>query len=276
MASRKAPLIRGYREVDMGGTPLEELAHRHQDALEADQKSPKTCRHYAWGARQAITDLATLLERPPALADWLDPDLQRRRYRLFAERERSGRWRRATTCCQFRADSGWESFLVREGLMAAGERIMGRAIRRPRDTTPQKAPVSLELLRRIPTLYDQDRYEQLAELVRILTLVDTLVRAEGLCAIRCDEYDRRTGVVRITRPKGGGSRAVQLSRHTQRVVTRYLDLRAARLQQRGAALSGTDPLFATIHERLSWPVTSSDLFCWQSKRESAKIHWRME
>ena len=133
--------------------------------------------------------------------------------------------------------------------MAPEDRIMGRAIRRPRDTTPQKAPVTLDLLRRIPTLYDHDRYEQLAELVRILTLVDTLVRAEELCAIRLDEYDRRTGVVRVTHPKGGGSRAVQLSRHTQRLVTRYLDLRAARLHQRGEQLGGTDPLFATIHER---------------------------
>ena len=38
--------------------------------------------------------------------------------------------------------------------------------------------------------------------------------------------DRRTGTVRITNPKGGGSRAVQLSRYTQRLVNRYLDLRA--------------------------------------------------
>jgi integrase len=249
MAGRKTPLIRGYREVDMGETTLEELARRHQEALEADQKSPKTRQHYAWGAKQAITYLAALLGREPTLADWRDPELQRRRYRTLAERERSGQWRRATTCCQFRADSGWESFLVREGLVEAGTRIMGRVIRRPKGTTPQKAPVSLALLRRIPALYNQDRYEELAELVRILTLVDTLVRAEELCAIRLDEYDRRTGVLRITHPKGGGSRAVQLSRHTQRLVTRYLDLRAARLTQRGEELRGADRLFATIHER---------------------------
>ncbi len=249
MATRRAPLIRGYREVDMGETLLEELARRHQEALEADQKAPKTRQHYEWGARQAIADLAALLDRPPTLGDWLDPTLQRRRYRALAERERSGQWRRATLCCQFRADAGWESFLIRDGLIEAGARITGRVIMRPKDTTPQKTPISLDLLKRIPTLYDQDRFEDLTDLVRILALVDTLVRAEELISIHLGEYDRRTGILRITNPKGGGSRAVQLSRHTQRLLTRYLDLRAARARQRGAELRGADPLFATIHDR---------------------------
>jgi integrase/recombinase XerD len=84
--------------------------------------------------------------------------------------------------------------------------------------------------------------------VRIDALVDTLVRAEELCAIAIAEYDRRTGTVRVSRPKGGGSRAVQLSRHTQRLVNRYLEVRAARARQRGDGLLPGDPLFATIHD----------------------------
>ena len=248
MAPRRPPLIRAYREVDVTHILLEDLALMHRDALEADQKSPRTLRFYEGRQLIAIRDLARLAGRPPTLADWLDAELQRRRYRAIAERERSGQWRRATTCCQYRADAGWETFLVREGLVDPGERIMGRVIRRPKDTTPQKAPVTVDLLRQIPRHYDEDRYEHLTDLVRIYALVDTLVRADELCSIRIDEYDRRTGTVRITNPKGGGSRAVQLSRYTQRLVNRYLDVRAARARQRGDGLLPSDPLFATIHD----------------------------
>lgn len=251
MAPRKAgraPLIRSYREVDMKQKLLEDIALAHQDALEADQKSPKTLRFYQ--QRQAITlrDFAGLLGRAPTLADWLDPELQRRRYRGLAERERSGQWRRATVCGQYRADAGWESFMIREGLLDEAARIMGRVIRRPKDTTPQKTPVTVDILKQIPRHYDEDRYEQLSDLVRIYALVDTLVRAEELCSIRIEEYDRRTGTVRITNPKGGGSRAVQLSRYTQRLLNRYLDMRAARAKQRRDSLLPDDPLFATIHD----------------------------
>lgn len=121
-------------------------------------------------------------------------------------------------------------------------------INRPKDTSPQKTPVSVDILKQIPKHYDEDRYEYLCDLVRIYALVDTLVRAEELISVRVGEYDRRTGIVRITNPKGGGSRAVQLSRHTQRLVDRYLDIRDARARQRGEALSQGDPLFATIHD----------------------------
>ena len=41
---------------------------------------------------------------------------------------------------------------------------------------------------------------------------------------------------------------MQLSRTTQRLVQRYLDLRAARAKQRGEILDGTAPFIATIHE----------------------------
>ena len=247
-APRRTPLIRSYREVDVRQRLLEDIALMHRDALEADQKSPKTLRFYEQRQATAIRDLERLAGHAPTLADWLDPELQRRRYREIAERERSGRWRRATVCCQFRAEAGWESFMVREGLVAAEERVMGRVIRRPKDTTPQKTPVTVDILKQIPRHYDEDRYEQLSDLVRIYALVDTLVRAEELCSISIDEYDRRTGTVRITNPKGGGSRAVQLSRYTQRLVNRYLDMRAARAKQRGDGLLPGDPLFATIHD----------------------------
>lgn len=205
MAPRTPPLIRSHREVDMHDRLLEDLALMHRDALEADQKSPKTLRFYADRQGCALRDLARLAGRPPTLAGWLDPELQRRRYRDIAERERAGVWRRATVCCQYRADAGWESFLVREGLVAAEARIMGRVIRRPKDTTPQKTPVTVDLLREIPRHYDEDRYEQLSDLVRIYALVDTLVRAEELCSIRLEEYDRRTGTLRITNPKGAAA-----------------------------------------------------------------------
>ena len=59
-----------------------------------------------------LADLADLAGHDPTLADWCDPALQRQRYQSIAERERAGTWRRATVCAQFRADSGWESFLV--------------------------------------------------------------------------------------------------------------------------------------------------------------------
>lgn len=183
------------------------------------------------------------------MSDWIEPDLQRRRNRLLAERERSGQWKRATVCAQFRADAGWEGFMIREGCIADDERIMGQVILRPKDTTPPKTPVSVDIPQEIPTHYDERRYEDLSDLVRIYTLVDTLVRAEELVSIRIDEYERKTGVLRITHPKGGGSRAVQLSRHTHRLVNRYLDLRAARPDTRGYDLVGVDPLFATIHDR---------------------------
>lgn len=227
---------------------LAEIGLAHEDALEADQKSPKTLRFYRQRQATALRDLEALLGRAPTLADWLDPELQRRRYRAIAERERAGIWRRATTCCQYRADAGWESFMVREGLVTETQRIMGRVIRRPKDTTPQKTPVTVDLLKQIPRHYDEDRYEQLSDLVRIYALVDTLVRAEELCSITIDEYDRRTGTLRITNPKGGGSRAVQLSRHTQRLLNRYLDPRAARAKQRGDEVRPEDRLFATIHD----------------------------
>ena len=247
-APGKTPLIRSYREVDMRQKLLEDIALMHRDALEADQKSPKTLRFYEQRQATAIRDLERLAGHAPTLADWLDPELQRRRYRQIAERERSGRWRRATTCCQFRAEAGWESFMVREGLVAAEERVMARVIRRPKDTTPQKTPVTVDILKQIPRHYDDDRYEQLSDLVRIYALVDTLVRADELCSISIGEYDRRTGTVRITNPKGGGSRAVQLSRYTQRLVNRYLDMRAARAKQRGDDLLPGAPLFTTIHD----------------------------
>lgn len=41
---------------------------------------------------------------------------------------------------------------------------------------------------------------------------------------------------------------MQLSRYTQRLVNRYLDMREARVRQRGDALLASDPLFATIHD----------------------------
>lgn len=248
MATKSIPRIRRTAEVPMNHVPLDELAQRHQDALDADQTSPKTRRFYAWGQRQTLQDLAELAGHPPTLADWRDTELQRQRYRLIAERERSGQWRRATVCAQFRADSGWESFLVSEGFLAVEDRITGRAIKRPKDTTPQKDPVPIDLLKEIPRYYDETHYSDLCDLVRIYTLLDTLVRAEELIAIRLDEYDRRVGTLRISHPKGGGSRAVQLSRTTQRLVTRYLDLRQARAQQRGYELAGTDPFIATIHD----------------------------
>jgi integrase len=227
---------------------LEDIAQLHKEALEADQKSAKTCRHYAWGQQGAIGDLTNLLGRAPLLTHWLDPELQRRRYRRIAERERTGQWRRATVCAQFRADAGWESFMLREGVIEPEERIMGRVILRPKDTTPQKTPVSVDILQEIPRYYDEHRYADLADLVRIYTLVDTLVRAEELTSIRIGEYERKSGVLRISHPKGGGSRTVQLSRHTQRLVNRYLDLRAMRAAERGYDLLGDDPLYATIHD----------------------------
>lgn len=70
MATKTTPRIRCTAEVPMDTVALEELALRHQDALEAEPTSPKTRRFYAWGQRQ--------------------------RYRLIAERERTGQWRRAT------------------------------------------------------------------------------------------------------------------------------------------------------------------------------------
>ena len=160
--------------------PLADIALLHQEALEADQKSPQTRQSYAWAAKQAISDLQHLAGHEPTLADWLNADLQRRRYRLIAERERSGQWRRATVCAQFRADSGWETFMVRAELIAPEERITGRVIKRPKDTTPQKTPVSVDILQQIPRHNDENQYEQLSDLVRIYTLVDTLVRADEL------------------------------------------------------------------------------------------------
>lgn len=247
--SGRAPLIRSVREVDMKAKLLEDISLAHQDALEADQKSPRTLRYYRQRQEATMRDFEQLLGRAPTLADWLDVEVQRRRYRLLAERERSGHWRRATTCGQYRSDAAWESFMVREGLIDEAARIMGRLIRRPKDTTPQKTPVTVDILKQIPRHYDEDRYEQLSDLVRIYALVDTLVRADELCAITIEEYDRRTGTVRINNPKGGGSRAVQLSRYTQRLINRYLDLRAARAKQRRDALLPGDPLFATIHDK---------------------------
>lgn len=248
MGRGRAVTERAARAARMREQPLEDLAQMHQEAIEADQKSAKTLRHYAWGQRGAIRDLTEQLGRPPTLSDWLDPDLQRRRYRTIAERERTGVWKRATVCAQFRADSGWESFLVREGVIDDGERITGRVILRPKDTTPQKTPVSVDLLQEIPRHYDERRFADLCDLVRIYALVDTLVRAEELVRIRLDEYDRKTGVLRVTHPKGGGSRAVQLSRYTQRLVNRYLDARSLRAEERGDSLRDDDPLFATIHD----------------------------
>jgi integrase len=192
--------------------------------------------------------LTDLLGRQPMLSDWRDPELQRRRFRLIAERERAGAWKRATVCAQFRSDSGWESFMLREGLIVEAERIMGRVILRPKDTTPQKTPVSVDILQENPRHYDERRYEDLSDLVRIYTLVDTLVRAEELVSIRIAEYERKTGVLRISHPKGGGSRAVQLSRTTQRLVNRYLEQRAMRADERGYDLLEDDPLYATIHD----------------------------
>lgn len=107
----------------MQAKPLSAIALMHQDALEANQKSAKTCRPYAWGQQQSIRDWAHLIGHEPTLADWLDTELQRQRYRLIAERERCGDWRRATICTQFRSDSGWASFMVQEGLVDEKERI---------------------------------------------------------------------------------------------------------------------------------------------------------
>jgi integrase len=118
----------------------------------------------------------------------------------------------------------------------------------PQGHQPQKTPVPVDFLREIPHHFDATRYENLCDLVRIYTLLDTLVRAEELIAIRLDEYDRRTGILRITHPKGGGGRAVQLSRTAQRLVSRHLDLRQARAKQRGYELGGDDPFIATIHD----------------------------
>jgi hypothetical protein len=131
----------------MGQKLLDDISLAHQDALEADQKSPRTIRYYRQRQEATLRDFETLLGRAPTLSDWLDTELQRRRYRLFAERERSGQWRRATTCGQYRADAGWESFMVREGLLDETQRIMGRVIRRPKDTTPQKTPVTVDILK---------------------------------------------------------------------------------------------------------------------------------
>lgn len=41
---------------------------------------------------------------------------------------------------------------------------------------------------------------------------------------------------------------MQLSRYTQRLLNRYLDVRAARARQRGDGLLPGAPLFATIHD----------------------------
>ena len=79
MAGRKTPLIRSYREVGMHNRLLEHLAQDHRDALEADQKSPKTIRFYRQRQETALRDLERLAGHPPTLADWLDPELQRRR-----------------------------------------------------------------------------------------------------------------------------------------------------------------------------------------------------
>lgn len=111
-----------------------------------------------------------------------------------------------------------------------------------------KKPVPVDLLKEIPCHYDETQYGDLCDLVRIYTPLDTLLRAEELIAIQLDEYDRRSGTLRISHPNGGGSRAVQLSRTTHRLVTHYLDLRHARAQQRGYELANDDPFIATIHD----------------------------
>lgn len=161
MARRRSAPICRYAEVPMDDVPLADLAQRHQDALAADQVSPKTRRFDAWGQRQAGQDLAALLGRAATLADWRDPELQRRRYRLVAAREAAGRWRRATGGAQFRADSGWEAFLEAEGLLDPEERITGMVIRRPKETTPQKTPPPVELLRESPRHCAPNRYKDL-------------------------------------------------------------------------------------------------------------------
>lgn len=68
---------------------LADIALMHRDALEADQRSPKTISFYGWGLEQALRDLESLAGHEPTLGDWLDADPQRRRYREIAERERS-------------------------------------------------------------------------------------------------------------------------------------------------------------------------------------------
>jgi hypothetical protein len=89
---------RTTRATRMRDQRLEDIAQLHQEALEADQKSPKTCRHYAWGS----AGCHPRSDRPP----WSCADtgrlarsrLQRRRYRRIAARERTGQWRRSTVC----------------------------------------------------------------------------------------------------------------------------------------------------------------------------------
>jgi hypothetical protein len=61
------------------------------------------------------------------LADWLDPELQRRRSHLIAEREHTGQRQRATVCAQSRVASGWECCMLQEGLIA--EELVSVSIR---------------------------------------------------------------------------------------------------------------------------------------------------
>jgi hypothetical protein len=67
-------------------------------------------------------------------------------------------------------------------------------------------------------------------------------------SIRVAEYESKTGLLRISQPKRGGSPAVQLTRTAQRLVNPYLDLHAARAITRRYDLLADDPLFASIYD----------------------------
>ena len=106
---------------------LEDIALMHRDALEADQKSPKTLRFYEQRQEMAIRDLERLAARRRRLTGSTPTCSAGAIARSpGASAAAGGAGRR--TCCQFRPEAGWESSMVREGLVAAEERVTGRVI----------------------------------------------------------------------------------------------------------------------------------------------------
>lgn len=81
----------------------------------------------------------------------------------------------------------------------------------------------------------------------MLLLLDTGLRASEICALRLEDYDRRTGRAIVRHGKGDKERVVYAGHATRQAIWRYLQDRMQRRQV--SQLGRSEPLFTTGADR---------------------------
>lgn len=150
---------------------------------------------------------------------------------------------------------------------AIGAPHIVRGVPRPRVQRHQPEPYTAEQVRKLLTAAEYSapwegryagartrRHTHLRDRAIMLLLLDTGMRASELCALKVEDYDRKTGRIQIRHGKGDKPRIVFAGYVTRQAIWRYQqDLQRKR---GGSAPARAEPLFGTTAGR---PLDRSQL-----------------